>query len=102
LPCTAGSAGWSRRLRRISGRIPRRWKHWLIRRRHWLIRLRSLFFSLRAAEVGDIGLLLANLVDGVFFRREELHERHLRVSVRFHSVFANLLQVEVLNSSALI
>ena len=80
---------------RFPRRIPRRWKHWLI----WF---QSLFFALRAAEVGDVRLLLANLVDGAVFRREELHKRHLRVSVRFHSVFANLLQVEVLNGSALI
>ena len=57
---------------------------------------------LRAAEVGNVRLHLSEFFDGVLFRSEELHERHLLVGVVLRSVVTNLLQVDVLHGRALV
>ena len=46
-------------------------------------------------EVGNVGLLLADVVEGAFCHREELHERHLSVGVLVGAVPADLLHLDL-------
>ena len=78
-----GRTGRWRRLRRVRWRL-----------RHWLIWLMRLCLPLCVVEVGHVGLLPPDLVEGTFFRREELHERNLLVGVLVSSVPADIPQLD--------